>query len=91
MGVKKSWVSKYKEIPCIFFPTKIGQKTREFLLLFFAKIFRNVRNFLTKLIFFIFFHFFTTDTLKRLLRGPETIRMIYEVVFEKNTGKSLVF
>ena len=30
MGVKKSWMSKYKEIPCIFSHTK----TREFLLLF---------------------------------------------------------
>ena len=30
MGVKKSWMSKYKEIPCIFSHTK----TREFLFLF---------------------------------------------------------
>ena len=70
--------------------TKIGQKTREFPLLFFAKIFRNVRHFLTKLKIFIFFHFFTKDISKRLLWGPETISVIYWVVFEKWAKKKLV-
>ena len=46
---------KYKEIPFIFFPTKIGSKTREFLLLFFYKIYPFCAKFFEKFIF-IFFH-----------------------------------
>ena len=133
MGVKKSWMSKYKEIPCIFSHTK----TREFLLLFqnsfekktceifwqkkidffffdfFSKrcsfysskgtknnqenvvsSFREIceilvkirfltkytrfgRNFLKKIFLFFFTNFYTTDTLKPLLRGPKIISVIY--------------
>ena len=66
-----------------FCPTKIGQKTREFPLLFFAKYTRFVRNFL-KILFLVFFsNFYTTDTLKPLLGGPKVISVIYQVVFEK--------
>ena len=35
--------------------------------------------------YFFFFHFFTTDTLKCLLGGTETVKMIYEILFEKKT------
>ena len=133
MGVKKSWMSKYKEIPCIFSHTK----TREFLLLFqnsfekktceifwqkknrffffdfffkrcsfnsskgtknnqenlvsnfreiceilvkirfLTKYTRFVRNFLKKLFLFFLTDFYTTDTLKSLLRGPKIISVIY--------------
>ena len=66
-----------------FCPTKIGQKTREFPLLFFAKYTRFVRNFL-KILFLVFFpNFYTTDTLKPLLGGAKVISVIYQVVFEK--------
>ena len=64
MGVKIKGNSLY------FFPTKIGQKTRAFLLLFFAKYTRFVRNFLKNLFLFFFSNFYTTDTLKHLLGGP---------------------
>ena len=133
MGVKKSWMSKYKEIPCIFSHTK----TREFLLLFqnsfkkkkLAKFFdkkklifffdffskrcsfysskgtknnqehvvssfreiceilvkirfltkytRFVRNFLKKIFLFFLTDFYTTDTLKSLLKGTNIISVIY--------------
>ena len=71
VGYIKSWMSKQKEIPYVFFPTKIGQKPREFPLLFFAKYTRFVRNFL-KILFLVFFsNFYTTDTLKRFLGGQK--------------------
>ena len=82
--------SKYKRFPCNFFENRhmVGQNTKDFLVIFSKivknpKISRNVRNFLTKLIFLFFFHFFTKDTLKRLLGGPKSLRMIYKVVFKK--------
>ena len=83
MGLKKIMGVKIMEIPCIFFPIKIGQKTREFLLLFFAKYTRFVRNFLKNLFLVFFSNFFTKDVLKRLLRGPKVTSVIYRVVFEK--------
>ena len=77
MGVKIQGNSQY------FFPTKIGQKTREFPLLFFAKYTRFVRNFL-KILFLVFFsNFYTTDTLKPLLGGPKVISVIYQVIFDQ--------
>ena len=42
-----------------------------------------VRNFLTNLKFFIFFEFFSENVLKTLLRGRETTRKKYRIVFEK--------
>ena len=44
-----------------------------------------VRNFLTNLKFFIFFEFFSENVLKTLLRGRETTRKKYRIVFEKYT------
>merc|ERR1712055_492900 len=44
-----------------------------------------VRNFLTNLKFFIFFEFFSENILKTLLRGRETTRKKYRIVFEKLT------
>ena len=41
-----------------------------------------VRNFFQNLIFFNFFEIFTKDVLKPLLRGRETVRKKYRVVFE---------
>ena len=50
-----------------------------------TKIAKNwlVRNFLTKLKFFIFSDFFTKDVLTSLLWGAKTIRKKYQDVFEK--------
>ena len=42
-----------------------------------------VRNFLTNLKISIFFEFFSENVLKTLLRGRETTRKKYRVVFEK--------
>merc|ERR1712055_635602 len=42
-----------------------------------------VRNFLTNLKIFIFFEFFSENVLKTLLRGRETNRKKYRIVFEK--------
>ena len=42
-----------------------------------------MRNFLTNLKFFIFFEFFSENVLKSLLRGRETTRKKYQIVFEK--------
>ena len=42
-----------------------------------------VRNFLTNLKFFIFFEFFSENVFKTLLRGRETTRKKYRIVFEK--------
>ena len=42
-----------------------------------------VRNFLTNLIFLFFFEFFSENVLKTLLRGRETTRKKYRIVFEK--------
>ena len=44
-----------------------------------------VRNFLKNLIFLIFFEFFSENVLKTLLRGRETTRKKYQIVFEKFT------
>ena len=44
-----------------------------------------MRNFLTKLKFFIFFEFFSENVFKTLLRGRETTRKKYRIVFEKYT------
>merc|ERR1711955_26312 len=44
-----------------------------------------VRNFLTNLKIFIFFEFFSENVLKTLLRGKETTRKKYRIVFEKFT------
>ena len=44
-----------------------------------------VRNFLTNLKIFIFFEFFSENVLKTLLRGRETTRKKYWIVFEKFT------
>ena len=68
---------KIQELSCIFFENR--QK---------SKICRDVRNFLTKLKFLIYF-FFATDTWKCLLRGPETITIVYEVDFEKLTNQKI--
>ena len=42
-----------------------------------------VRNFLTNLKIIIFFEFFSENILKTLLRGRETTRKKYRIVFEK--------
>ena len=42
-----------------------------------------VRNFLTNLIFLIFFEFFSENVLKTLLRGRETTWKYYWMIFEK--------
>ena len=42
-----------------------------------------MRNILKKIIFLIFFEFFTKTVLKTLLRGGETVRKNYGIVFEK--------
>ena len=42
-----------------------------------------MRNILKKIIFLIFFEFFTKTVLKTLLRGRETVRKNYGIVFEK--------
>ena len=42
-----------------------------------------VGNFLTNLNFFIFFEFFSENVFKTLLRGRETTRKKYRIVFEK--------
>ena len=44
---------------------------------FLTKKNRFVRNFLKKLFLFFFTNFYTTDTLKSLLRGPKIISVIY--------------
>ena len=44
-----------------------------------------VRNFLKNLIFLIFFEFLSENVCKRLLRGKETTRKKYRIVFEKFT------
>ena len=49
-----------------------------------------MRNFLTNLKFDFFFHFFTTDVLKRLVGGPKVASKIYRVVFEKKAKKKEV-
>ena len=77
MGLKKIMGVKIQGNSLYFFPIKIGQKTREFLLLFFAKYTRFVRNFLKNLFLVFFSNFFTTDTLKSLLGGPIIIGEIY--------------
>ena len=42
-----------------------------------------VRNFLQKIKFLFFFEFFSENVLKTLLRGRETTRKKYRIVFEK--------
>ena len=44
-----------------------------------------LRNFLTNLSFLFFFDFFSENVLKTLLRGRETTRKKYQIVFEKFT------
>ena len=44
-----------------------------------------VRNFLTNLKIIIFFEFFSENVFKTLLRGKETTRKKYRIVFEKFT------
>ena len=66
-------------------------------LLFLIKIWKNrwkkkvVRNFLTNLISFIFFEFFSENVLKTVLRGRETARKKYRIVFEKFLKYMLFF
>ena len=58
-------------------------KYREILNTFFGKYTRFVRRFSIYLEIDFFFHFFTKDVLKRLLRGPKVTSVIYRVVFEE--------
>ena len=46
---------------------------------------KKVRNFLTNFNFFIFFKIFSDNFFKSLLRGKETTRKKYRIVFEKFT------
>ena len=59
-------------------------------LYFFWKIYPFCATFFDKIKNLYFFHFFTKDISKRLLWGPETISVIYRVVFEKWAKKKLV-
>ena len=59
-------------------------------LYFFWKIYPFCATFFDKIKNLYFFHFFTKDTSKRLLWGPETISVIYRVVLEKWAKKKLV-
>ena len=71
MGVnKKSWVSKYKEIPCIFFASKSVKKRGNSFHFFFAKYTRFVWNFL-KNWFLVFFSFFHDRYFKNSSRGTK--------------------
>ena len=63
-----------------FFPLEFYKRNP---LKFLPRFCPKCANFFDKINFIIFFHFFTIDVLKRLLGGPETIRVKYQVIFEK--------